>query len=74
MDSEIQEYLESLTRLLSGQLRGAINMVARKENEDLIFMTLHDVFEKAEERGKALMAEEITLTNLKRELKDDNTD
>ena len=70
MIPEVETYLKNLTKLLNGQLRGAINLKARKDNEELIRMTLNDAFEKGEEYGTAITIEKYAIDNLKNQLND----
>lgn len=46
MDDEIKEYLDYTSKLLAGQIRGVINEKARKENLELIQLTLINVWNK----------------------------
>ena len=71
MNEEISDYLENVTRLLGGQIRGAINAKAREENLELIGITINDVFDKGKEYGKAETMEKLALENLKQQLKKD---
>lgn len=71
MGTEIRDYLENLTKLLNGQLRGAINAKAREENAELVYMTLSDAFEKGQEYGIAITTEKYAIENLKQQLKDE---
>ena len=78
MDKEIQEWLTSMTNLLNGQLRGAINAKAKEENGELISITVGNIFTNAYELGKAINANEENLDQLKIDLgiisKEDDTD
>jgi len=68
MDKEIEDYLTSMTNLLNGQLRGAINKKAREENGELISITIGDIFNKAYGLGKGVQAQEQSLEKLKMDL------
>ena len=68
MGKEIQEYLESMSRLLNGQLRGAINAKAREENLQLISLTLDDVFRKGYGLGKLVKSGEMAIDELRKQL------
>jgi hypothetical protein len=68
MEKEIEDYLLRMTRLLNGQLRGAINFSARIDNQDLITLTLNDVFETGYNLGKAVQESGESLEKLKIEL------
>jgi len=70
MTPEVEMYLNNLSLLLNGQLRGAINAEARKDNYDLVRMTLNDAFEKGEEYGTAITTEKYAIDNLKNQLND----
>ena len=74
MDKEVKDYLTNLAKLLNGQLRGAINLKARKENAELVYMTLRDAFEKGEELGISKTVQEFQLVQLKEELKEKHED
>ncbi len=74
MEKEIKEYLENVSRLLNGQLRGAINGKAKEENLQLIQLTMGDVFERAFNLGITSEQQKQALNKLKEELKDDNND
>ena len=71
MVAEVKEYLTGISKLLSGQLRGGINAKAREENEELIMLTMGDIFEKAFDMGKSYEQERQMIKNLKNKL-DDN--
>jgi len=68
MQDEVNEYIESRALLLNGQLRGAINNVARDMNKELINLTLGDIFGKGYDLGKAVQANAENLDQLKAEL------
>lgn len=70
MEKEVEEYLSNITKLLNGQIRGAINKKAREENETLIRITVNDVFEKGQEYGETITTQKYQLEQLKKELKD----
>lgn len=69
MDKEINDYLVNRTNLLNGQLRGAINKKAKEANEQLITLTLNDVWEIAYNMGWANQVQDEAFNNLKEELK-----
>ena len=71
MDEEVKEYIENLSKMLNGQLRGAINLKAREENLEMVQLTLSDVWDKAEIYIKAKVQDEMALAKLKETLKDD---
>ena len=71
MDEEVKEYLENLSKMLNGQLRGAINLKAREDNLELVQLTLSDVWAKAEEFIRSAIQDEQALVKLKETLKDD---
>lgn len=68
MEKEIQDYLLQRSLGLNGQIRGAINKKARKENLDLIMITIGTVFEEAYSLGKSVKEQEETLDKLKEDL------
>ena len=68
MEEEVKEYLNGMSNLLSGQLRGAINQKARDENLELINLTIGDIFNKAYELGKAIGLDSKNLDKLKADL------
>ena len=74
MDKVLEEYLTGISKLLNGQLRGAINLKARQDNEELIMLTLGDVFDKGLNAGYTKRDEEYTAQKLKDLLKDDNSE
>ncbi len=71
MDEEVKVYLENLSKMLNGQLRGGINLKAREENLEMVQLTLSDVWDKAEIYIKAKVQDEMALAKLKETLKDD---
>ncbi len=72
MEKEVEDYLLNVSRLLNGQLRGAINLKAREENLELIQLTIGDVFERAYGLGRNVKTQQEALEQLKKDLKDDN--
>ena len=72
MDKEVEDYIDRVSTLLGGQLRGGINKKAREENLAMIQLTMVDVWEKSEVYTKGQLQEEETLDKLKEALKDDN--
>ena len=72
MDDEVKVYLENLSKMLNGQLRGGINLKAREENLELVQLTMSDVWTKAEEYTRLQIQDELTLAKLKETLKDDS--
>jgi len=70
MDEEVKEYLENVSKMLNGQLRGAINLKAREENLVFVQLTMSDVWEKAEAYIRSQIHDEQTLAKLKNALND----
>ena len=71
MDKEVLEYIEFMSKLLSGQLRGAINAKARQENLELIQLTMGDIWSKSAEYTKTTLSEERAFDELKKKLEND---
>jgi len=72
MDKEVEDYIDRVSILLSGQLRGGINKKAHDENLQMIQLTMVDVWEKSEEYTKGQLQDEMALEKLKEILKDDD--
>jgi len=69
MDEEIKIYLEDLSLLLNGQLRGAINTKAKEINLELIQITLGNTFKKAFELGQFIQEQNASADSLMEEIK-----
>lgn len=68
LTKEQQELLSQYTKQLSGQLRGAINKVAREENEDYIYMILEKVFISAFIEGVEIAISEVKDKQMREEI------
>lgn len=68
---EKEEYIETMSKLLNGQLRGAINATARKENLELIQLTLSSIWDEAYAIAINDASDLAVLEKLKNQLKDD---
>ena len=69
---EINEYIDSMAKLLNGQLRGAINLKAREDNAELVSMTLRTVWDAGVLYGEEMTTQKFVTEKLKEELKDDD--
>lgn len=74
MTKEVEEYLEGVSKLLNGQLRGAINKKAKEENLELIQLTIMDIYNNLEDYFKKLYESEKSNEALKNFIKDINKD
>ena len=70
MDEGVKEYLENVSKMLNGQLRGAINLKAREENLVFVQLTMSDIWDKAVEYTRSQINDEQTLAKLKDALND----
>lgn len=68
MEEEILKEIETISKLLNGQLRGSINKVAREINLDLINTTMNVVLDKGYELGKTVKTQQDNLHKIKEEL------
>lgn len=71
MEKETKVYLERISNLLNGQLRGAIIKKAKEENLELIQMTMVNVWNEAYNQGKKDGVNETTEDQLREELRDE---
>ena len=73
MDIEIPDKVKFFTNMLSGQLRGAINLKAKEENSELIEMTMNKIYTESFEEGFKLgyntRVEEQIKVNLAEDIK-----
>ena len=73
MDKEVEIYLETISKVLNGQIRGAINKKAREENLELIQMTLLNIWNGAVESTLNTIDDIELLDKVRKELIDDTT-
>lgn len=68
---EKEEYIGWISKLLNGQMRGAINKSAREENLVLIQLTMGKLWDECFENTVNQISDIEVLEKLKTQLKDD---
>jgi len=72
MDEQVENRIEQVSKLLNGQIRGAINKKAREINLGLIEMTLTHFWSECSEYMLSMVNDAEVLIRLKKELQDDS--